>query len=476
MARFLLDEEIAAVQVIAGVATSAAPAGTSDPMLVVFETESGRIVTDEIYVRTGVAYEVRTEVVGERGSAIIGLDQNLQVKTTDGRWGGRITPGFVRAVRGGVRHRAAALGGRRPDAAPSTGPAPGTATPPSRSARPASRRSAPVEKVAVTSTRGRSPNPAGDHRARPGGSVGREARPRPADVLRHQLGLRAARHRGPAAATTGWSCRPRPTSSRSSSTRGSTTPGSSKLKKVAADAGVGIASVLPVQRWSGPDEDQRQAAVRAWKRIIQITVDLGVEVINTEFNGRPEAPETAEAQFLKSMDELLPIFEREGLQLIIEPHPDDFIEDGLEAVEPDPRAQPATGSASSTAPRTPSTRATRPADDHRARRGQGALRAPGRRLGPHRLATACATSPTRRATRPGCTSTWRWAAARSTTTPSSPRWPPSASTAWSPAACSAGRRTPTASAERQRDKALALIGKHFGTDAEAAVTANEITR
>jgi myo-inositol 2-dehydrogenase/D-chiro-inositol 1-dehydrogenase len=95
VARFLLDEEITSVQVIKGVATSAAPAGTSDPMVVVFETASGRIVTDEIYVRTGVAYEVRTEVVGERGSALIGLDQNLQVKSTDGRWGGRITPGFV---------------------------------------------------------------------------------------------------------------------------------------------------------------------------------------------------------------------------------------------------------------------------------------------------------------------------------------------------------------------------------------------
>ena len=108
--------------------------------------------------------------------------------------------------------------------------------------------------------------------------------------------------------------------------------GVKKLRKIASDAGVGIASVLPVQRWSGPDEDQRQAAVRAWKRIIQITVDLEVEIINSEFNGRPEAPETAEAQFLKSMDELLPIFEAEGLQLILEPHPDDFIEDGVEAV------------------------------------------------------------------------------------------------------------------------------------------------
>ena len=108
--------------------------------------------------------------------------------------------------------------------------------------------------------------------------------------------------------------------------------GVTKLRKIAGDAGVGIASVLPVLRWSGPEDDQRQAAVRAWKRVIQIAVDLGVDVINSEFSGRPEAPEAAEAQFLKSMDELLPIFEREGLQLIIEPHPDDFIEDGLEAV------------------------------------------------------------------------------------------------------------------------------------------------
>ena len=105
-----------------------------------------------------------------------------------------------------------------------------------------------------------------------------------------------------------------------------------RLKKVAADAGVGIASVLPVLRWSGPGEDERQAAVRAWKRAIQITVDLGVDTMNSEFNGRPEAAEHAEAQFLRSMDELLPIFEREGLQLILEPHPDDFIEDGIEAV------------------------------------------------------------------------------------------------------------------------------------------------
>ena len=93
--RFLLGEELTSVEVIKGAATGSAPHGTHDPMLVIFETESGAIVTDEIFVRTGVAYEVRTEVVGEKGSAFIGLDQNLQLKSTDGRWGGTLTPSFV---------------------------------------------------------------------------------------------------------------------------------------------------------------------------------------------------------------------------------------------------------------------------------------------------------------------------------------------------------------------------------------------
>jgi myo-inositol 2-dehydrogenase/D-chiro-inositol 1-dehydrogenase len=64
-------------------------------MLVVFETAAGQLVTDEIFVRSGVAYEVRTEAVGERGSAMIGLDQNLVATSTDGRRGGQMTPGFV---------------------------------------------------------------------------------------------------------------------------------------------------------------------------------------------------------------------------------------------------------------------------------------------------------------------------------------------------------------------------------------------
>jgi myo-inositol catabolism protein IolH len=105
------------------------------------------------------------------------------------------------------------------------------------------------------------------------------------------------------------------------------------FKQALDAAGVGISSVLPLYRWAGPDEDERQAAVRYWKRAIQISVDLGCHVMNSEFNGRPEQASLSEAQWWRSMEELLPIFEREGVHLRLEPHPDDFVEDGLVAVD-----------------------------------------------------------------------------------------------------------------------------------------------
>jgi myo-inositol catabolism protein IolH len=108
--------------------------------------------------------------------------------------------------------------------------------------------------------------------------------------------------------------------------------GVAAFRRELASAEVSVASVLPLYRWSGPDEDARQAAVRYWKRAIEITVDLGVEVMNSEFNGRPDQPDESEAQFWRSLEELLPIFEREGVRLVLEPHPDDFIEDGIAGV------------------------------------------------------------------------------------------------------------------------------------------------
>ena len=105
------------------------------------------------------------------------------------------------------------------------------------------------------------------------------------------------------------------------------------FREALAGAGVEVVSVLPLFRWSGPEESERQAAIRYWKRAIAVTSELGCKRMTSEFNGRPEVAAASEAQFWRSMEELLPIFEREGVELALEAHPDDFIEDGNGAVD-----------------------------------------------------------------------------------------------------------------------------------------------
>lgn len=95
--------------------------------------------------------------------------------------------------------------------------------------------------------------------------------------------------------------------------------------------GVKISSLLPVQRVSWPEEPLRAAAVTNFKRIIEIAAELDVPVINSEFSGRPERAEESEAGFYRSMEELIPVLDDAGVTLNFDPHPDDFVEDGLAA-------------------------------------------------------------------------------------------------------------------------------------------------
>ncbi|NAZ75005.1 TIM barrel protein [Kineococcus sp. T13] len=106
-----------------------------------------------------------------------------------------------------------------------------------------------------------------------------------------------------------------------------------RFRKALESAGVGVCSTQFVQRWSGPGEDERKQAVRNIKRILAVTTELGVPVVQSEFNGRPELPEASEARFFDSLEELLPVLESEGVELRLEPHPDDFVEDGFRAVD-----------------------------------------------------------------------------------------------------------------------------------------------
>ncbi|GAB2557550.1 sugar phosphate isomerase/epimerase family protein [Leucobacter ruminantium] len=103
-----------------------------------------------------------------------------------------------------------------------------------------------------------------------------------------------------------------------------------KLKKRAKDAGVTITSVLPVQRLGGPEPHQVRAAIRNTTRYIEIAAELEAPILNTEFSGRPEREEESENCFYDAMEALIPVLEREGVTMNIDPHPDDFVEDGLE--------------------------------------------------------------------------------------------------------------------------------------------------
>lgn len=92
--RFLFDEEITSIQIIKPAANPGAPEGLVDPQIAIMRTASGKHVDVELFVTTGVAYEVRTEVVAEKGSAMIGLDVGLIRSYGNGVRGGQITPGF----------------------------------------------------------------------------------------------------------------------------------------------------------------------------------------------------------------------------------------------------------------------------------------------------------------------------------------------------------------------------------------------
>lgn len=60
--------------------------------------------------------------------------------------------------------------------------------------------------------------------------------------------------------------------------------------------------------------------------MIQIAGDMGVKVINTELSGDPNQQEICNGMWFRSMDELLPIIEREGIRVEIQSHPYDFCE------------------------------------------------------------------------------------------------------------------------------------------------------
>lgn len=67
IARWLLDEELTAITVHKP-RRSASAAGTQDPLFLVFESASGVLVDVEVFANAGYGYDVRCELVGDRGT------------------------------------------------------------------------------------------------------------------------------------------------------------------------------------------------------------------------------------------------------------------------------------------------------------------------------------------------------------------------------------------------------------------------
>lgn len=110
------------------------------------------------------------------------------------------------------------------------------------------------------------------------------------------------------------------------------------FKKAMKDHNVSLATMQPMYRWSSPYRDEWEMAMDNWKRIIEIAVEMECDTLVSEFGrgGSPErssvdrqgihTPEACENAFWRSMDVLVPILEREGVTLSLEPHPEDWIE------------------------------------------------------------------------------------------------------------------------------------------------------
>ena len=89
VARWMFDEEIAAVRVLTPRVSSKAKAGFNDPLFILLETTSGVLVDVEASVNAGFGYDIRGEVVGEDGTIELSESAGAVVKRS-GAYSGRV--------------------------------------------------------------------------------------------------------------------------------------------------------------------------------------------------------------------------------------------------------------------------------------------------------------------------------------------------------------------------------------------------
>jgi myo-inositol 2-dehydrogenase / D-chiro-inositol 1-dehydrogenase len=89
VARFLLGTEIVGARVVTPRKNSLASDHLTDPVLFLFEMADGALVDVEASINIQYAYDIRGEVVGERGTVAL-AETNPVVVKSNGRYGGRV--------------------------------------------------------------------------------------------------------------------------------------------------------------------------------------------------------------------------------------------------------------------------------------------------------------------------------------------------------------------------------------------------
>lgn len=106
------------------------------------------------------------------------------------------------------------------------------------------------------------------------------------------------------------------------------------FKKALRDADVQmVAASFGDYRWSAPDEEIRQAAVRYWLRALEVLAEVECNTVMSELGGLPEQVERCEAALWRSLDQVLPRHEQLGIALNLQAHPYNFIENSDIAVD-----------------------------------------------------------------------------------------------------------------------------------------------
>jgi myo-inositol 2-dehydrogenase/D-chiro-inositol 1-dehydrogenase len=90
ISRWLLDDEIVSIEI----RTPHRGEGLADPQLATLEMRSGVLVSVEVFVNAGYGYDVRAELVGDRGTVSLEPPALVSMRR-DGAEGGPVTPDYV---------------------------------------------------------------------------------------------------------------------------------------------------------------------------------------------------------------------------------------------------------------------------------------------------------------------------------------------------------------------------------------------